>query len=142
MPFLLRRPVHYVVPFGQLLQQSRDLLGRMLEIIVHGDDDLVPSSPDATQERVVLAVIAHQADAPDPGIGFPELRNDPPTRINAAVVYKYELEPRGSSLQRHAQPLREVPKNPSGVVHRHHDGHTHRIGHEDSLRTTIIPCTT
>src|SRR5437016_11585809 len=102
MPFLLRRPVHYVVPFGQLLQQSRDLLGRMLEIVIHSDDDFVPSSPDATQERVVLAVIAHQADAPDPGIGLPELRNDPPTPISTAVVYEYEFEPRGGSLQRPA----------------------------------------
>ena len=59
MPFLSRCPVYHVVPFGQFLQKSWNLLGRMLEIVVHRDDDFVPSGPNAAQERVVLTVVAH-----------------------------------------------------------------------------------
>jgi hypothetical protein len=53
----LRRTVHGVVAFAQLVQQPRHLLGRMLEIVVHRDGDVVAGQAHAAKERVVLAVV-------------------------------------------------------------------------------------
>ena len=64
---LLRgRAVDDVVALIEHGQQLGDFLGRMLKIIVHGDDDGVLRSADAAQQRVVLAVVAHQVDGMNP----------------------------------------------------------------------------
>ena len=64
MPWIpFRRSINDVVPFRELCQQPRDLLRRLLQVVVHRDDDVVAARTNAAQECVVLTVVAHQVDA-------------------------------------------------------------------------------
>ena len=51
------------------LDQVGDLLGRVLAVVVHGDDPRAPGLGEAGEVGVVLAVVAQEAHGHDPGVG-------------------------------------------------------------------------
>ena len=59
----LGRAVDDVDVVGQQREELSDLLGRVLQVIVEGDDPVVPGGPDPAQEGVVLTEVATHAKA-------------------------------------------------------------------------------
>ena len=57
-----RAPVDHVEPLGERGEQLRDLLRRMLQIVVHRDEDLAARRADSGQKGVVLTVVAHEME--------------------------------------------------------------------------------
>ena len=89
---LLRAAVDDVVALVELREQPRNLLGRVLEIVVDGDDRSPTRGTDSGKERVVLAVVPCEIETPHPPI-CPGCLHDPvPTPVGAAVVHENELE--------------------------------------------------
>src|SRR5260370_6875800 len=64
----------------------------MLKIVTDGDDDVVTGGPDAAQQRIVLAVIAHEVDGTNPAILPSHIGDDIPAAIGTAVVDQDELK--------------------------------------------------
>lgn len=59
-------PVYNIDSLGQYSEQLWQLLGRVLEIIIHGHDDFVLSPANTAKQSVVLTEVAHETDARDP----------------------------------------------------------------------------
>jgi hypothetical protein len=78
--------IHDIVALGQLGEQLRHLIGWMLEVVVHGDDDRVASSTNSRQQCVVLAVVAHQVDAIYRRLALHQGADDLPTLVTTPVV--------------------------------------------------------
>ncbi len=84
-------PVHDVEALVQLGKEFRDLLGRVLEVVIERDDDLVSRCADPGQESVVLSGVSHQVEAADEVVGGRQLDDPSPARVAAAVVHEDEL---------------------------------------------------
>src|ERR1700730_17428673 len=63
----------------------------MLEIVIHGDENVVLSRSHTAKSCVVLAIVSRQLDPRDPRILFRERLNDCSARIPAAVVDQQNL---------------------------------------------------
>jgi hypothetical protein len=81
---------------AERLEQTGDLLRRMLQVVVHRDHDLAGRGADAAKQRRVLAVVPHEVDAADPGPLAGELADHFPAPVAAAVVDEQELDPRAA----------------------------------------------
>ena len=86
MLFYLRCTVHDVKPFSELREELGDFFGRVLEIIVQCDNNLVICCSDATEQRVVLTEIAGETVAADTCVGAGELLDDAPRAVPSAVL--------------------------------------------------------
>ena len=89
--------IYHIVSVVQPLKQFRDLFRWVLQIVVQSDDSVVPRRPDAAEQGIVLAVIAHQVDAADPGVLQGQLLHDFPTPVPAAVVHEHDRHDRSDS---------------------------------------------
>ena len=58
--FCFRCAINNVESLFQLFEQSRDFFGRMLQIVIHRHDHIVFCRADAAEQRVMLAIVAHQ----------------------------------------------------------------------------------
>ena len=58
--FCLWRAINDVESLFQLFEQSRDFFGRMLQIVIHRHDHIVFCRANAAEQRIMLAIIAHQ----------------------------------------------------------------------------------
>jgi hypothetical protein len=63
-----------------------DILRPMLQIVVHGDGGVIFCGLDPAQRGIVLAVIAHQVDAVDPGIFLCQGADQLPALVRAAII--------------------------------------------------------
>jgi hypothetical protein len=112
---LRRRAVDDVVPARQLVEQLRDLLGWVLEVVVDRDDDLSRRGADACQQGVVLAVVAHQLDPVDTRVLRRDLGNAHGALVDAAVVDEHDLVVR--AVERGLDPVDECRHRAGAVVH-------------------------
>ena len=94
----------------------------MLEIVVNGDDGVEASRPDAAEQGVVLAVIAHQVDRPQRGILARQLLDHVPGVIPAAVVDDDHLRVASQALADGGKSPEELGKRQGAVVGGDHDG--------------------
>ncbi len=124
MLFLRRRAVDHVVSLVEDGEQFRDFLGRMLEVVVHGDDDGVLGGADSAQQRVVLAVVAHQVDGVNPRVLRSEMSHDVPTVVGTVVVDEDEFVIFGESGQDFAQAADEFGQYAFAAVDRHDYGNS------------------
>ena len=62
-----------------------------MQIVVNGYDDAASSRPDAAQQGVVLAEVAHQVDAPNELEACSEIFDDNPTAVPTAIVDQNDL---------------------------------------------------
>src|SRR5271154_813816 len=93
----------------------------MLQVVVHGDDHFISCSSDPTQERVMLAVIAHEVDAAYPCKLALKLADDGPTLVGAAVIHQNEFVLPGERRQRLRKPLHKFGQDGFTSVNRYHD---------------------
>ena len=119
MRLLRRRSIHDVFVVAELLQQLGDLFGRMLEVVVEGDDHVMPREADAAQHCVVLAVVPHQVHAPDPLVIPGEALDHRPRAVAAAVVDDEELVIRRGGVEHRLEPADELGKGQLAVVGGH-----------------------
>ena len=92
MLFLLRRTVDDIVLRFQRRQHWRNLADRMLQIVVHREDNAMLGRADAAQERVVLPVIPAHSDASHPAVRMCEVFNDLPGTVAAPVFGEDHLK--------------------------------------------------
>jgi hypothetical protein len=119
---LARAAVDDVVAFVELVQELRDLLRRVLQIVVNRYDRLPARSPDPGEQRVVLTVIPRQIEASNTCVEPRELGDPLPAVVAATVVDEDELilERAGAECLRDA--FREQSERRAAVVDRDDDG--------------------
>jgi hypothetical protein len=91
MSLVLGRSVYYIETLSESSEQSRDFLGRVLEVVVHCDDGRIPGFPNPTQKGIVLAVVAHEANATHPPITGNEVLYDFPASVSTAIINEDEF---------------------------------------------------
>jgi hypothetical protein len=80
--------------------EERDVLGRVLEVAVHDHVPIGTGVVDAGGERVVLAEVAAELHAADAPVLAPELLDQRPGVVGAAVVDEHDREVRRDRLER------------------------------------------
>jgi hypothetical protein len=103
--------IHDIVAIVKCYDQLRNLLRRVLEVIIHRNDNVIASSADTEKQRVVLAKVAHQAKPEDLRTALCEVLHDRPASINASVVNQDHLVlvPKGGQhMQDTVDELREA----------------------------------
>ncbi len=121
MLLFFRWTVNNVMPFLQSCDQLGHLFRRMLQVVIHGNEDLVTGLPDPAQQGIVLAVIAQQVDRPDPRMLRRELMHDRPAVIGAAIVDQDAFIRVGQRGQHLAQGLDQGGQAFAAPVDRNHD---------------------
>jgi hypothetical protein len=136
----VRSTVGDFVTRGERLEQQGDLADRMLQIVVHGDDDVVARGTDAAQQRIVLAVVTAQANAAHALVVECQPAHDIPRAIVAAVLDQDDLE----ALDQHGHRRHQLPMQLDevrlGIEHRDHDRDAHpgKVGatHDAATRSS------
>jgi hypothetical protein len=116
----MRRASVYILREGS--QQLRDLLGRLLEVVVEGDDDLVVGGADAREQRVVLPEVPHEVDAADGRVRRNQLLDAGPAVVRASVVHEDDLECRDEGGEDVGDPRHELFERRRAAIDGHHDG--------------------
>jgi len=106
--FLGGRPVDDVLVRSEGLQQLRDLLRRMLQVVIDGDDELVAGQADAAKQRVVLAVVAHEVNTPHPAVIARKALDHAPRAVAAAVVDDDQLIVSRGRVQHRLKPADQL----------------------------------
>jgi len=141
MLLLLGRAVHDIIALVQPGQQRADLLRRVLEVIVHGHQRGVRRQPDAAQQSVMLAVVAHQIHPAHPGIAPRQALDRGPASVAAAIVDQDRLIARSQGGQDSGQPGQQWLQAVLAVVDRDDNRYASRErsrrGHRLSACTTL-----
>ena len=116
-----RRAVDDVGALGERGEQRRDLLRRVLEVVVHGDDDRGGGGADAAQHRVVLPVVPQEPDAVDPGVRGGQALDGRPAGVPAPVVDQQQFDRRANRRAAGRDPRDQQLQAVGGVVDRHDD---------------------
>ena len=125
----LRRAIDDVGPLREAVEEQRDFLGRMLEVVVDGDDDFAGGGADAAEERVVLAVVSQERNAAHLRVFAREFLDDAPTPIAARVIDHDDLQARGTAGEHGLQPLDERRQRVLAIIDGDDDGdRRHGIG--------------
>ena len=112
---------HGVVAFGELVEEIRDLRRIVLQIAVHGDDDLAAGVVEPGRQGGRLAVVPTQVDADDPWVGLTQLLQDAGRGVAAPVIDKNRLPRLFARLERLRNPPVELPQARLLVVQRDND---------------------
>ncbi len=80
-----------VEAFIDLGEQRRNILGRVLQIAIHRDDDVALRFVESRGERRGLSEVAAQADYLEPSIGLHQIREQLETAIRGSVVHEQNL---------------------------------------------------
>ena len=81
-----------VVPFFQLFQKQRDLARVVLQIAVHGEDELAFGVIEPGCQRRGLAEVAPQLHYEDAAVDGGNLFQQPAGAVVGAVIHKHQLE--------------------------------------------------
>ena len=100
-------------------EELRDVLGLVLEVTVHRDEDVAAGAREAGVHRRMLAEVAREADGADARIAFVERAEPVEGVVAGAVVDDEELE--GPAVDGGDGPLVELVDRPLLVQHRHDD---------------------
>ncbi|GHH64168.1 hypothetical protein GCM10017673_06360 [Streptosporangium violaceochromogenes] len=124
MLLVVRDAVHQVQAVAlQGGQQQGDLLGRVLEVVVHRDDHLEPRLPDAGDQGVVLAVVARQVDRADALDAAGQLQGRLPGVVRAPVHHEDHLVGDRQAAKDVRQPGHQRREGPRGAVTRNDHRH-------------------
>ena len=97
------------VPTGvDRLDEARDVLGRVLQVTVHGDDDVAPCPHDPRVHGGVLAEVPLQPDGVDARIPVMEALERGKRPVRRAVVDEHDLERAAQPCQRQNRPSVEL----------------------------------
>jgi hypothetical protein len=124
--FLFRRTVDHVMAFAQHRQQLGNLLGRILQIVVNGDDEFAAGRADAAQQGVVLAVVAAHAQAAHTGVAGTQALDHAPGIVAAAILDEHDLEAQLLRLEHGLQALVQHGQDRRRAVDRHQHGELRR----------------
>jgi len=102
------RPIYEIDVLSELGEQSRDLLGTMLKVVVHGHNDLVVGGPDAGEKRVVLTEVTAQHQPVDTPVLASQFHDDIPTCVAAPVVDENQFVRSCHGRERLSHPLGQL----------------------------------
>ena len=80
-----------VVALVDLFEQRGNVLGRVLQVAVHGDDDVALGFVEARRERGRLAEVAAQADHLEVAVGFHQVGQQFEAAVGGGVVDEEDL---------------------------------------------------
>jgi hypothetical protein len=80
-----------IVPFVDLLQERRDILGSVLKVAVHGDDHVALRFVKTRRKSRRLAKIAAQPDHFQVLVGFHKIRQQLEAAVGRGVVHEKNL---------------------------------------------------
>src|SRR5438045_2536990 len=126
--------IYHIVSVVQPLKQFRDLFRWVLQIVVQSDDSVVPRRPDAAEQGIVLAVIAHQVDAAQSLILATQVHDALPASIAAAVVHEDHLVRQVELLKHRREATHERAERQCAVVDRDDNRDRASALHKYSLR--------
>ncbi len=115
-----------VIALAQLGEQERNIRRIVLQIAVHGDDDVARGPVDARLQRCRLAEVAAQADDLNERIAPRQLLELHKGTIAAAVVHENDFVLKAQRIEDSAQPLMQ----PGDVVPLVLDRNHHRKFHK------------
>jgi hypothetical protein len=125
---------HQVVSLFGLLNQSRDLTRRLLQVIVQGDNDVARREGKTVERGGVLPVVGGQVDGRDTRVDVCDFAQNLPTAVGAPIVDHDDLAACPASIKE-----RDRLRDGSGhdwcaVVHGNDDTvlrwHASALGHE------------
>ena len=108
-----------VVAFVELREQLRYLLGFVLKVAIHRDDDVASCGVEAGSKRGGLAVVAREPDGVHAWIGRADRLDERPRRIGAAVVDVDDLGVDAEQQGHRAEAPVEFVERAGFVVERH-----------------------
>lgn len=91
MAFLFETADHEIVTFHETLGQLADLLGRILQVVIHGDDHVARGVFQSDEIGVVLAGILQEVDADHFRILCREPLDHQPAVVRARIVDQHDL---------------------------------------------------
>ena len=103
------------------LQQARNLVGIVLEVTIHRDENSAPRVIHAGREGRRLAEVPAQPDEPHPGITLVLAANGIGGAVGRAVVDEHEFRPDMNGVQVRKHALREGGNRRTLVEDRHED---------------------
>ena len=118
---MLAPAADHVVPFVELREQHRKILGRMLQVAVHGDDDPAPRLVEPGCERSRLAVVARELHDPDAGIDRGHRTQVPVRPVDAAIVDKDDFVGEPDCTEDGGQALVQLLERGAFVIKRNDD---------------------
>jgi hypothetical protein len=111
----------------------------VLQILIHGDDQLAARLAKAGHEGVVLAVVAHKLHSHDPvRIGNLQITNHFPRAVLAAIVHKDDLERTAPAVEHRDELRNQVGQGQGAVI----DGNDDRNVHKKNLVLLFPPSAT
>ena len=111
-----------VVALERLVDQQEQLVGRVLQVVVHGDDVVAGGLAQAGEVGVVLAVVAQQVEGDDVRRAAGAVGDDVPAPVAAAVVDQHDLVAQARGLEDLDDPVDGRADEVLAVVDRDHDG--------------------
>ena len=105
-----RDAVDQVDSVGERLEQPGNLLGRVLEVVVHRDDGGEPRRTHAGEDRIVLAVVSGQPKPPNRRVLVRDGANDVPGVVGTSVDHEQNFVRGRVLLQHRRQALDEGGK--------------------------------
>jgi hypothetical protein len=84
--------IGHVRSLPDFIQQERDFLRRVLQIVVQRDNLVESCGANRTEQRIMLAIIPHKVNAPNPIVGSRKPANYIPATVQAAVVHEHGFE--------------------------------------------------
>ena len=100
--------IGHVRSLSDFIQQEWNLLRGVLQIVVQRDNLVKSGGADSTEQRIVLAIISHKVDAPNPIVGSRKPADYIPTAVPAAVVHEYSFELLPGLAQDGVKPCHQV----------------------------------
>ena len=125
---LAERRVTEVTPLGDLRRELADVLGRVLQIVVHHHDHCAARRAQPGHDRVVLPGVDAQVDAANRRVGVAGLLDHLPGTVRAGVIHQDELVVPREALRGHGvdYPPRELRDDALAVIDRNDDRQVHR----------------
>jgi len=138
---LLTPPAHDVITLGDLLQKTRNVIGIMLKVAIHGDDVFAGGVIESRSEGRSLAKVSAQLDYRNPTVNGRDLAEQMEGEIRTAIVNEDEFEAFGMGFHHPFQAVIEngyvllfVMKGDNDRILRHAD----QIITRDSLNYSSI----
>src|SRR3954462_11723094 len=92
MLFTLGGAIDDIISLVQSIKELSDLFWRVLQIIVHCDNNVIVCRANATEQGVMLPVVAHKIDATHPWILACQVAHNIPATVTTTIINKDDFE--------------------------------------------------
>ena len=105
----------------QCLNERRNFLRWMLQVVVHGNDDPAPRLGESAQRGIALAGVAHELDHHNGQVFRRQRLQHQPGIVGAAIFHEDDLVSCIQTLHDAGKPVVQFWKHPRRAIHRDDD---------------------